>query len=237
MKIAPWQHKNIRKILNKHATEDLSELYGRIDEAGGQLRGQSLKRTCEHEIMVAECMKGENIVDNDRTSVSTESEYTNVQMLEHQRNKMKQSNFSRCGDICETDSFLEGNDTRMQCLNKQCSELEESSLQSNLYDKKNLFTETVDQKSRTFDFDVKADKYLSAKDQGEDPGSKESSPEPSRDSHESKKRLEVAHGGAVWDIFRRQDVPKLIKYLEKHKEEFHHIKNLPVKSVSIFAGH
>ena len=78
--------------------------------------------------MVAECMKGENIVDNDRISVSIESEYTNVQMLEQQRNKMKQSNFSRCGDICETDSFLEGNDTRMQCLNKQHSELEESSL-------------------------------------------------------------------------------------------------------------
>ena len=56
----------------------------------------------------------------------------------------------------------------------------------------------MDQKSRTLDFDVKADKYLSAKDQGEDPGSKKSSPEPSRDSDESKKRLEVAHGGAVW---------------------------------------
>ena len=177
MKIAPWQHKSIRKILNKHATEDLHKLYGRIDEAGGRVRGQSLKRTYEHEIMVAECMKGENIVDNDWTSVSTESEYTNVQMPEHQRNKMKQSNFSRCGDICETDSFLEGNDTRMQCLNKQRSELEESSLQSNLYDKKKLFTETVDQKSRTLDFDVKADKYLSAKDQGEDPGSKKSSPD------------------------------------------------------------
>ena len=113
MKIAPWQHKSIRKILNKHATEDFHGLYGRIDEAGVRVRGQSLKQTYEHEIMVAECMKGENIVDNDRTSVSTESEYTNVQMLEHERNKMKQSNFSRCGDICETDSFLEGNDTRI----------------------------------------------------------------------------------------------------------------------------
>ncbi|KAL2921821.1 Lysine-specific demethylase JMJ25 [Bienertia sinuspersici] len=37
--------------------------------------------------------------------------------------------------------------------------------------------------------------------------------------------------GAVWDIFRREDVPKLVQYLKRHQQEFYHINNLPVKSV------
>lgn len=42
---------------------------------------------------------------------------------------------------------------------------------------------------------------------------------------------EVECGGAVWDIFRRQDVPKLIEYLRRHWREFHHFNNAPVASV------
>ncbi|KAF5947529.1 hypothetical protein HYC85_013486 [Camellia sinensis] len=41
----------------------------------------------------------------------------------------------------------------------------------------------------------------------------------------------VQQGSAVWDIFRRQDVPKLIEYLKKHWKEFRHINNRPVTSV------
>ncbi|KAJ4905537.1 Transcription factor jumonji (jmjC) domain-containing protein [Raphanus sativus] len=41
-----------------------------------------------------------------------------------------------------------------------------------------------------------------------------------------------SNGGAVWDIFRREDVPKLIEYLNRHKHEFRHFFNEPVESVT-----
>ncbi|KAK1403172.1 JmjC domain-containing protein [Heracleum sosnowskyi] len=43
--------------------------------------------------------------------------------------------------------------------------------------------------------------------------------------------LECPDGGALWDIFRRQDAPKLKEYLRKHFKEFRHIYCVPLKQV------
>lgn len=45
--------------------------------------------------------------------------------------------------------------------------------------------------------------------------------------------LEHPEGGALWDIFRRQDAPKLEEYLRKYFKEFRHVYCKPLDQVRI----
>ncbi|KAH0641279.1 hypothetical protein KY285_037865 [Solanum tuberosum] len=53
----------------------------------------------------------------------------------------------------------------------------------------------------------------------------------SRFGQDRSEGFEETDGGALWDVFRRQDVPKLEEYLRKHFREFRHIYGSPLPQV------
>ncbi|KAE8672656.1 hypothetical protein F3Y22_tig00111835pilonHSYRG00041 [Hibiscus syriacus] len=54
----------------------------------------------------------------------------------------------------------------------------------------------------------------------------------SRKSSENKtEEVEAHEGGAIWDIFQKEDVPKLQDYLRKHCGEFRYVHCCPVSEV------
>lgn len=62
----------------------------------------------------------------------------------------------------------------------------------------------------------------------------------SQNSNSYGKKLFAESSGAQWDVFRRQDVPKLIEYLQRHSNEFSHMSGLhkhvvhPIHDRSVF---
>jgi hypothetical protein len=56
-----------------------------------------------------------------------------------------------------------------------------------------------------------------------------------RDYEQSSRSMDDSNGGAIWDVFRRKDLPKLHEYLQKYYHESQHVPQQALPSVRTYS--
>ncbi|XP_038894401.1 lysine-specific demethylase JMJ25 isoform X2 [Benincasa hispida] len=211
--IKTWQRAFIEKRQKRFAAEDRSELYGGI------------KSTSDDTIRDSES-KQNQVADPSMTEkpIGESKSQSREQFDEHEYNSSNLTDVTIRNlsvDMCST-----GSSADISCPNGpktaqkvviECSPSQHCGQSSN--DTGKIHHETYDSEKASMCNEVN------------DLGSKDSIMNGADGHLVDDEKMEVATGGAVWDIFRRQDVPKIVGYLEKHQKEFRHIKCKPVNSL------
>lgn len=248
VKPPPWQSRIIKKLRKKYEDEDMRELYSKDKKEVGLPRKRGRKRrigfSVDSKISEKEDTSGrdsnlqgsqgkEEKLDEQESSEPTKIKF-DLNASEHEISDSP--NFQRFDLNSHDSSFLvpENNCESMHYDNVQqrCSSLGDGSYKgiSSVIDDQPCSgtqeTKIVNKLNSSEDFcsDIETNNIDSVEKDIL-----------SNNLCQNDFDLGTQNGSAVWDIFRRHDVPKLTEYLKKHHREFRHMVNLPVNSVSIVA--
>ncbi|KAE9616313.1 putative transcription factor C2H2 family [Lupinus albus] len=261
VKTPPWQHRIKKKLQEKYEDEDMCELYGRDNKAVGSSRRKQRKphldigmdpkvlekeKTISREsTLLGSQTTEEKLSEQQSRSMSSESKIRcmhfekspsctgkNVSDLHFPQKQLSFLQYhSVCGNVGDSYSLLEdGTDTHCDFP------LDESYRQDHGDDVERYPNTTecnqpcIGAEETTFVNGLNCSVMPCSEIKTGNVESLENNTS-NKNFFQNDDHLETQHGSAVWDIFRKQDVPKLMEYLKKHQKEFRHVNNLPVNSV------